>query len=124
MLHKQQVSLTAQVPTIFYTVRGGAVLYQQEKPSLPDTIALIKRELKALQDGSEGRIRLQYAVSEEEKYLYIVGHIADYDEASECLLYDFKYKTEDLLARWGWEVALSVVQKTDRFRSYVPLSDI
>jgi hypothetical protein len=99
-------------------------------PSDADTLALSKmlkqviQELKVFQDQSEGRIRLQYAFSEAEKWFYIVGHIADFDDEAKYLLYDYKFKAEDFLEPFGWEVSLSVVQKTDQFRSYVSLSDV
>jgi|GEM_PF-3764757 len=124
MLHKQQVSLSAQVPAIFFEVRGGAVLYHQEKQTLADTLTQIKRELKALQDGSEGRIRLQYAISEEEKYLYIVGHIADEDDTAKYSLYRLQINVEMILFPLDWEVELSVVRMNDCFATNVPLLDI
>jgi hypothetical protein len=90
--------------------------------TLADALEQVLMELKKLQDQVQGRVRLQYAVAE--KCLYVVAHIADYDEEASDTLYDELSNWEAWMQPLGWEVKLIVVEAGDVFSTYHKLNDI
>jgi hypothetical protein len=88
--------------------------------TLADALEQVLMELKKLQD--QGRVRLQYAVLEGDRF-YIVGYIDDisYNDVN---LYNLQIRVEDLLYPFGWEVGLSVVHPNSTFQSAVPLTNV
>lgn len=105
-LHGQLASTPSNVDTI----------------SFSDTLEQVKKELKELQEQSEGRVRLQYAILEGNRF-YIVGHINDYTY-KDSNLYNLQIRIEDLLQPFDWEVGLSVVRPNSKFQTTIPLFEV
>lgn len=108
-------SSSDRYPIIRWQVTGNpSVTYQPTtETTLADALEQVKKELKSLQD--QGRVRLQYAILEGDRFFDVIGRIKDGDHASRYLLYKTCPEWQKVFDPFGWTVRLIVVADSDTF---------